>query len=90
LWRLGPEKAYISSTMASLASILARLTRGGRAWATRSVGTRDAVAAATHPGDPWIPEDQWLAGFPADLGDRCGWLMWRGSGPAVAQSPSRW
>ena len=76
--------------MTSLTSFLALVTRRGRASVPGPVRAEDGVGATARSGDPWIPEDQWLAGFPADLGDRCGWLMWRGSGPAVAQSPSHW
>ncbi len=49
-----------------------------------------SVPDGTLAADQWIPEDQWLAGFPGDHGDRCGWLWWSGSGTAVAQSLSHW
>lgn len=68
-------------------SAWALLTRVGEAIAVRfavkavrrdgsRVGTPAQLAAAV---DPWIPEEQWLAGFPASRREHFGWSWWQDS-----------
>jgi len=64
------------ATGIGLARRARRVTSCGPAARPQVTLARDRDRAAA---DQWIGDEQWLAGFPANNNDRCGWLWWRGS-----------
>jgi len=77
----------MSIAMTFLTTVQPLLTRIGKAIGVRSPAAavrRDGSRAATPAwlvttADPWIAEEQWLAGCPANRCEHFGWLWWQDS-----------